>query len=176
VPDEGSKLQLKLILDSLTAHPLLTIVLVGALAGFCEELLFRGPIQKALLRKLNPWAAIWITALLFGAAHMELHGLPARTLLGVALGYVVWRGGSIFPAMLLHALYDMAALAHLWWTVHRVGTSALLATADAGGFDTEMAVMLALGAVLIGVGTWMFRSGAVRREPNLQGFPVAPAA
>jgi sodium transport system permease protein len=175
-PDESSKLQLKLILDSLTAHPLLTIVLVGALAGLCEELLFRGPIQKALLRKLNPWAAIWITAFLFGAAHMELHGLPARTLLGVALGYIVWRGGSIFPAMLLHALYDMAALAHLWWTVHRVGASALVATGEAGGFDAEMAVMLVAGAALIGIGVWMFRRGAMQREADQQGFRVAPAA
>jgi membrane protease YdiL (CAAX protease family) len=176
MPDEGAKLQVKLIADALQAHPLLTILLVGGLAGFCEEMLFRGPLQRALSRKLKPWTAITITAFLFGAAHMDLHGLPARTLLGVLLGYVVWRGGSIFPGMLLHALYDSAALTYFWWKLRQEGASAVAATGDVTVVDTEMGILLFIGAILIGAGIWMFRLRLPRRETAPQGFPAVPAS
>jgi sodium transport system permease protein len=176
VVDEGARLQAKLILDALQAYPLLTVVLVGGLAGFCEEMLFRGPIQKALSRKLNPWAAICITALLFGAAHMDLHGMAVRTLLGIVLGYVVWRGGSIFPAMLLHGLYDMTALTYAWWKVRQLGASAVSTTGEVVVFDAEMALTLVAGAALIGVGWWMLKRTTRHPEPRLPEVSAARAA
>jgi membrane protease YdiL (CAAX protease family) len=120
--------------------------------------------------------AIGITALLFGAAHMDLHGLPVRTFLGVVLGYVVWRGGSIFPAMLLHGLYDMTALTYAWWKVRQLGASAISETGEAAAFNAETALMLVVGAALIGVGMWMFRVGIRRRAAEPAGFPAVPAA
>jgi hypothetical protein len=79
------------------------------LAGFCEEFLYRGPIQTALLRKLRPFPALLIGAALFSAAHLDAHGFPLRLLLGLALGYVTLRTRSIFPSMLCHGLYDTIA-------------------------------------------------------------------
>src|SRR5438067_1066873 len=100
----------ELFRPALMEHPILTSVIFGLLAGICEELLYRGPIQVALLRRLPVKAAIIVAATLFSAAHMDVHGFPLRLLLGVILGYVVWRGGSIFPAMVLHAAYDATVL------------------------------------------------------------------
>src|SRR5207237_8745949 len=106
-------------LPAVPAHPVLTPLLVGVLAGLCEELLYRGPIQTALLRKLPVKAALLIGATLFAAAHMDLHGFPIRLLLGLILGYVVWRGGSVFPAMLLHCAYDAT---QLWLMAYAIQT------------------------------------------------------
>jgi sodium transport system permease protein len=107
----------QLMEPALRAHPLLAPIVVGLLAGICEELLFRGPIQAALVRRLPIGAALTAGGLLFAAAHMDLSGLPLRTILGIILGWIVWRGGSIFPAMLLHAAYDGVSVA---WAAHQI--------------------------------------------------------
>jgi sodium transport system permease protein len=86
---------LKKILPVLEQHPILLPLLIGVLAGVCEEILFRGPIQRGLIRRINAWPAIVIAAVLFAAAHLDLHGLPIRTFLGVVLGWMVVRTGSI---------------------------------------------------------------------------------
>jgi sodium transport system permease protein len=96
---------------ALLAHPWLAPIVVGVLAGVCEELLFRGPIQAAFVKRLPIALALGLGGLLFAAAHMDLSGLPPRMILGVILGWIVWRGGSIFPAMLMHAVYDGVSVA-----------------------------------------------------------------
>ncbi|HUB25264.1 MAG TPA: ABC transporter permease subunit/CPBP intramembrane protease [Tepidisphaeraceae bacterium] len=96
---------------TLQAHPVLAPIVIGLLAGVCEELLFRGPIQAALLRRLPVGMALTCGGLLFAAIHMDLPGMPARTGLGIVLGWIVWRSGAIWPAMLMHAVYDGVQLA-----------------------------------------------------------------
>ena len=52
---------------------ILSILIVGLLAGISEELFFRGALQKLLLlRNINPHIAIWLTAFIFkiGRAHV----------------------------------------------------------------------------------------------------------
>ena len=48
----------------LKAHPWLAPIVIGLLAGVCEELLFRGPIQAALLKRMPAWVALIVPALL----------------------------------------------------------------------------------------------------------------
>ena len=98
---------------TLQAHPWLSPIVIGLLAGVCEELLFRGPMQAALIRRLPVWMALVFGGLLFAAMHMDLGGMPARTGLGIVLGWIVWRTGSIWPAMLMHAVFDGTQLAWL---------------------------------------------------------------
>ena len=100
----------KLFEPTLIAHPYLSPLVVGLLAGICEEILFRGPIHSALIRRLPLWAALSTGGLLFAAAHLDMAGLPVRMLAGIILGWLVFRTGSIFPAMLMHALYDGGSL------------------------------------------------------------------
>src|SRR5678816_3623770 len=89
-PDPHQQEALKqLLLGPLTAHPILIAVVVGVLAGVCDELLYRGPIFAGLRRRLSPWATIVITALLFAGAHLDTFGMPIRTFLGVLLGWIV---------------------------------------------------------------------------------------
>src|SRR5439155_19795977 len=108
---EAAKFMSSLFEPALRHHPILTVLLVGALAGICEELLFRGPVQAGLLRRLPAWFALGLGAMLFALAHLDLHGLPLRFLLGLILGFIVFRTGSIFPAMVLHAVYDSFQIA-----------------------------------------------------------------
>ena len=92
-------------------------LLVGAvvLAAVCEEILFRGLMLQLLARGGRWWGPIGITALLFALFHLDPVGLLPRALMGVYFGLLVWRSGSIFPAMLAHGANNLLAFAVQPW-------------------------------------------------------------
>ena len=94
--------------QNLTVFMLLYAVIAGPIA---EELIFRG-VSMRILRKAFPfWAANLIQAILFGVYHMNwLQGCYAAAL-GLALGYVCEKGGSIYLSIFYHILFN------LWGTV-----------------------------------------------------------
>ncbi len=82
---------------------LLLVLFAGAIgAGVCEETLFRGVIQGVLSRK-GRWWGILVTAVLFGAFHLNPWQFVAGLVLGIAFGFMVERAGSLVPAMVAHA-------------------------------------------------------------------------
>jgi membrane protease YdiL (CAAX protease family) len=107
----------KIFLPVLAEHPVLASLTMAALAGVCEELLYHGLVQTALLRRLPPVGAIVVTALLFSLAHFDAHGVPLRDVLGVVFGWLVYRTGSLFPAILAHFAYDAASMGLTAWSL-----------------------------------------------------------
>ncbi len=79
------------------------LVVIGLVAPVCEEVLFRGAFQGTLEQR-GPVRAIAWTAFLFGLIHLNPFNFIGSILYGVGLGLVVWRTGSILPAILWHAL------------------------------------------------------------------------
>jgi sodium transport system permease protein len=148
-------LETELFVKSLQAHAILTVLLTGLLAGVCEEMLFRGPIQASMMRRLPAGAAIIFTAILFAAIHLDVHGLPIRTAIGALLGYIVWSTGSIWPAMLAHMLFDSTQLAIAGWQVHL--ESAGRASPSSSGITTIDVLALVLGAIAIAAGMFLWR-------------------
>jgi ABC-type branched-subunit amino acid transport system permease subunit len=102
---------------------------------------------------------------LFGAIHMDVNGLPVRAALGVLLGWVVWRSGSIYPAMLAHGLYDSTSIAMFYWALRTQGEKIL--TTQPAGLHLERAdvIALSLGAVAIVAGAILFRT-STRWKPS----------
>jgi len=85
-------------------------VVVAAAVG--EELLFRGFLQGALENARGRWWAIIITALMFGVLHDPWRFVPV-SFVGVLLGYLTSRGGSIYYAMVAHAVTNGTSVAGL---------------------------------------------------------------
>lgn len=88
----------------------LILVSVAAAPAICEEWFFRGFLFSALRNQYSAQKTIVISALLFGLFHVVGQGmftverfLPS-TALGLILGWICWRTGSIFPGMLMHFL------------------------------------------------------------------------
>ena len=81
---------------------ILVIALVPALG---EEMIFRGWIQRQLMRIINrPHAAIWASAAIFSAIHFQFLGFLPRLLLGVLLGYLYFWTGSLWVSIFAHFL------------------------------------------------------------------------
>ena len=90
------------LMGVMMTHPM-GILSAVILAPIAEELLFRGAIQGYLLRNFgNPVWAISFSALLFGVVHGNLEQLFFASVLGLALGWVYYRTGSLVPSILMH--------------------------------------------------------------------------
>lgn len=89
---------------------LLLAVLVTIGAPLVEELFFRGLVQRSLLRRLRPVAAIGLTALLFGLAHFDPITVPGLTVFGLVVGYLAYRFGRLGPAIMAHVFFNLATV------------------------------------------------------------------
>jgi len=97
--------------------PLLGLFLLAVTPGVCEELLFRGAVQTGLMRDWTPRKAILWQAGLFALAHASIHRFLPTFTIGVFLGILRWRSGSVLPGMAVHALYNglLVASASTWF-------------------------------------------------------------
>ena len=87
------------------------VILIGLLTAIAEEFMFRGVLQTIFTKWIkNTHVAIWVTAALFSAFHMEFYGFLPRMLLGGLFGYFVAYSGSIWPAVWGHFLNNSTAV------------------------------------------------------------------
>lgn len=89
---------------------LAVFVVVAIAPAVCEEMLFRGVIMHSLKAKYKVSSAIAITAVLFGLYHMSLVKFIPTGLLGLILCIVVWKTGSIYPAMIMHFINNAISI------------------------------------------------------------------
>ncbi|KAA5544172.1 CPBP family intramembrane glutamic endopeptidase [Adhaeribacter rhizoryzae] len=81
----------------------LGMVVFALIPAIGEELVFRGVLQTQLIRWFRqPHVGIWVTAIIFGAIHMQFYGMLPRTLLGALLGYLYWWSGNIWVPIIGH--------------------------------------------------------------------------
>ncbi len=80
------------------------LLFVAVLPGICEEIAFRGLLLYGLRRRLRPVALCVTVGLVFGLFHFTLFRIASTAFLGMLLAAVTLLTGSIFPAMLWHAI------------------------------------------------------------------------
>lgn len=86
-----------------------------ALQAFAQEVQFRGMLLGALDRVAPPWAANLGQAAFFGLAHIAVQYqgpagafVPVTIGLGLVFGWVTQRTGSLWPAIIIHAVAEVA--------------------------------------------------------------------
>ena len=110
MPEIFANMDALLNLDS-TGFAIISIITIAGVAPVLEEMIFRGFLQKFLEEKWqDPTRAIMVTSLFFTLVHMNPFWAIQIYLLGVVLGYLAWKTGSIFPGIILHALNNGLAL------------------------------------------------------------------
>jgi membrane protease YdiL (CAAX protease family) len=114
-----------IMLDMKTVWDLIfDVLIIGLLAAVAEEFLFRGCIQAIFTRwTKNTHLAVWVTAILFSAFHMEFFGFLPRLLLGVVFGYVTAWSGSIWPAVWAHFINNTTDVVVTYLTQHKAISS-----------------------------------------------------
>ncbi len=110
------KLTIYLVSFESFSEYLIGIIAIALIPGFFEEFLFRGIIQKNInLVSKNHHLAIWLSALIFSAIHMQFYGFFPRLLMGALFGYLFYWSGSIFYAVAAHAFNNFFSLT-IWYS------------------------------------------------------------
>jgi membrane protease YdiL (CAAX protease family) len=121
------------------------------LAPIGEELMFRGVTMRQARKAVPFWAANLLQAFLFGVFHLNwIQGIYAFAL-GLVLGIVCEKGGSIYYSLLFHILFNF------WGTV--IGE--LLGDIDDSGIAGLVIFLLMI--VFIILGTLLFKVGMKKR-------------
>jgi uncharacterized protein len=109
--DTKSHLSVNVPADATTS--LIFVMLAIVVAPATEELLFRGWIYTSLRHRFGLWTALVATSVVFALAHYEDTHLYALAVfpVGLALGGLRERTGSIKASILLHAFYNLVAIA-----------------------------------------------------------------
>ena len=97
------------------SQPLWAVLLVLAvLPAVCEELTFRGFIFGGLLRDNGKLRAILMSSLFFGLAHSFLQQSIAATIMGLLLGFIAWRTGSVVCTIIVHVVNNTLSISLGW--------------------------------------------------------------
>jgi len=85
--------------------------MVSITAGVCEEILYRGLLLATLVSLVGTWPAVAITSLIFGLGHayQGISGIAKTGLAGLVLALLTVFSGSLFIAIVLHAVGDLAS-------------------------------------------------------------------
>jgi hypothetical protein len=91
------------------------VLAVCVMAPLLEEMLFRGIVLRGFLQRYSRWQAIVMSALLFGAAHMNIYQFVVGFVMGVVLAWLYERTRSLIPCIALHAAYNTTTLLLADW-------------------------------------------------------------
>jgi sodium transport system permease protein len=143
------------VLQALANHPDANLAgrylfVLAILPALCEELAFRGFILTGLLRGFRPRTAILLSAFLFSLYQMNVFQLVPHFLLGVVLGLLVVRCGSVLPAMVFHLLYNSLLISAAMF-----GS----ASTDLEASPTQLLLSLVCTVLAIGLLYALWRSG-----------------
>jgi sodium transport system permease protein len=152
-PDSLVKAMQRLLMLGDRPMPLwLVLLAVAATPAICEELFFRGLVMSGFA-SLGRVGAVSLSALLFALAHASIYRLLPTLLLGLLLGYVAWRTGSIVCSMVVHALNNGL-----------LATFTVMPTLARGlGFDQGATIpmrVVIVGALVTAGGLWLVHRAA----------------
>ena len=110
VGERGSMVIVRRVLEGAVGPDIFGAVLVfGVIAGATEELFFRGYMQTRLAEAWGPARAVVVTAACFGVLHVDVSGvhMALAFAMGLYLGFVVERTGSVLPAIVCHVVKNV---------------------------------------------------------------------
>lgn len=145
---------------------IMSVLIVGVLAGFSEEIFFRGGVQRLLATKpMNIHWAIWITAFIFSAIHLQFFGFLPRLLLGAFFGYLLYWTGTLWIPIACH-VFNNSVIAIATWMNSRGAAESSVVDEIGRNFPTQWPWILASFLLTIVLLTALYKS---RQSVDLDG-------
>ncbi len=144
-----------LVNDKSTQGLIMNLFIMGFMAAFTEEIFFRATLQKTLTEsKINPHVAIWITAILFSAFHIQFYGFLPRMFLGAVLGYLFFFTGNIWVSFIAHFLNNATIVLISFFTKENIDLNPL--NKKSGDIGFTVGWPLAFLSILLVIGVFIF--------------------
>lgn len=95
----------RLLMETSLSALVANLFIIAVMAAIVEEFLFRGALQR-IINKItsNYHIAVWVTAIIFSAIHMQFYGFVPRVILGAILGYMFVWSGNLWVPIIVHAI------------------------------------------------------------------------
>ena len=88
----------------------ISLLLVGILPAFLEEMFFRGVVLSAFRINYSQTKAVLLSALFFGIIHLNPYQFVTAFLIGLIMAYVLIKTNSILPAVYMHLFNNVTAV------------------------------------------------------------------
>jgi len=170
---KNSEKQGKLITDAFLATTtlsglLINIFMIAILPAVAEELLFRGALAGLFKNwTKNIHLAVFLSAFIFAAIHMQFYGFLPRFLLGTALGYLFFWSGSLWLPIVAHFTNNLLAV-----VVEFLFRSGYIST-DAENFGVKNAPIIVIISVIVITGIMIYIYNKMYRKVNIgEGKPI----
>lgn len=98
------------------------IIVVSLIPAIGEEFVFRGLIQSLLRQRCNSHVAIWVTAFIFSAIHLQFSGFLPCFLLGALFGYLYTWTQHLLYSIFAHFLNNSFTLILVFMHQHTAYT------------------------------------------------------
>jgi len=126
---------------------ILNVIIIALLPAICEEVCFRGALQRIVIEiSRNAWLGIILTSLFFSAMHLQFQGFFPRLFLGVVLGAMYWYSNSLWPSIVAHFVHNAVQVVAVSYAPEFIDK------------NPSMPIALALGSGLVSIWIlWQFR-------------------
>jgi len=150
------------------------ILISAAAAALCEEVVFRGILQRSLAGLASGWPAVVITSLVFASLH-DPWRMPAAFCLGCFLGVIYWRTASLALSVAAHFTINTVAILGVYLVETRGEASMPDWIAEEQAAPAPLvAASLAAFAVLM---TLIWKEGGARAAgPQTPPVPESPGS
>lgn len=157
-----------------TSIPLALLIGTFALTpAICEELAFRGFILSGLGRSGRTGVAIVLSSVTFGIIHMIPQQVFNATLIGMLIGLLAVRSGSLWPGVLFHFCFNSLAVLHQQVSEHLAegstsGPLALIYTVQNQTLRYGFATLAMCATVAFLIIQWLIRDGRTEGDSKVQ--------
>tara|TARA_B100002003_G_scaffold109494_1_gene101369 strand:+ start:2757 stop:3665 length:909 start_codon:yes stop_codon:yes gene_type:complete len=98
------------VMDEAGGSLITTLILVGIIGPIAEEIFFRGFVLPGLVKQFGIVRSLLLSSFLFGIFHFDPGAVVPTFTLGLALGWVYLKTGSIWPSVFAHGLHNSLAI------------------------------------------------------------------
>jgi uncharacterized protein len=145
------------------------LVVIAVLPAIGEEFVFRGVIQNELFRGTkNIHVAIWISAAIFSAIHLQFFGFIPRMLLGALFGYLYYWSGNLWLAILAHFINNGLSVIAMYFYQRGVYQRGALEYDIENTEEVPVNVIIISGILTAGLLYYFYKYFENRKPENVQ--------
>lgn len=127
-------------------HLVFNLLMLAVVPAVGEELIFRRIIQRGLAQRWgNIHLAVWVSAALFSAIHMQFFGFIPRLILGAGLGYLFAFSGRLANPVVAHFVNNAMAVVLVYGQANGMVREGV----DATGRDNPLQALFSLAMVMM---------------------------
>ncbi len=131
---------------------IMSLLIVGIAAGFSEELLFRGVLQRLLPSGMSGHqSAVWIAAIIFSCFHFQFFGFIPRLLLGAYFGYLLLWSGCLWLPVVAHILNNSIYVVNNWIAAREGLTTVAPGAEMPNSLQSWLLIVLSVALTALGI-------------------------